>query len=103
MDEFIELSRRQLRMQKLIALLLAALLVLLLAGGLFAAKELRRMSENVNAAMEQLQKIDVERINETVSGTQDMMQSVEDFSAAVDSVTERVKDLDDWIAGIFRK
>ncbi len=101
MEELIELNRRQLRVQKLTALLLAVLLAVLLLGGMTAAKELRQMSEYVNSAMERLEQIDVERMNETLSGTQEMMQSVSEFTDAVDSVTQRVRDLDDWIGGMF--
>lgn len=101
MEELIELNRRRLRVQKLTALLLAVLLAVLLAGGMMARKELRQMSERVSSAMERLEQIDVERINETLSGTQEMMESVSEFTDAVDSVTQRVRDLDDWIGGMF--
>ncbi len=101
MEELIELNRRRLRVQKLTALLLAVLLAVLLAGGMMARKELRQISERVSSAMERLEQIDVERINETLSGTQEMMESVSEFTDAVDSVTQRVRDLDDWIGGMF--
>ncbi len=101
MEELIELNRRRLRVQKLTALFLAVLLAVLLAGGMMARKELRQMSERVSSAMERLEQIDVERINETLSGTQEMMESVSEFTDAVDSVTQRVRDLDDWIDGMF--
>ncbi len=101
MEELIELNKKQLRMQKIIALLLALLLLALAAGGMAAAKEIREVSAELTAAVERFGQIDVEGINETLSGTQEMMQSMNEFTDAIDSVTERVRDLDDWLGGMF--
>lgn len=59
------------------------------------------MTTALNDASEKIQQIDVEGINDAISSTDAMMDSVDEFSAAVDTVTDRVKDFDGWMDGIF--
>lgn len=101
MEELLEVIKKQLRFQQIISALLAIIIVLMLAGGVMLAGKVSRMSAAMNDAVEKLQEIDVEGINEAIYGTQEMMESVDAFSAAVDDVTGRVKEFDAWVSGIF--
>lgn len=101
MDELIELTKKQLRFQKIISLCLAVVIVLMLVAGVMAAGYVSRMTQTLESAVEKLQEIDVDGINDAISGTQEMMESVDEFSAAVDGVTEKVHDLGDWVGGLF--
>lgn len=101
MEELLEVTRKQLRFQKIISALLAVIIVMLLVAGTMFARQMNQMTTAMNEAVEKLQDIDVEGINDAISSTQEMLESVDEFSAAVDQVTERVKDFDTWMSGIF--
>ena len=101
MEEFLEMTRKQLRFQKIISALLAVIIVMLLVAGTMFVRQMNQMTTAMNEAVEKLQDIDVEGINDAISSTQAMPESVDEFSAAVDQVTERVKDFDTWMSGIF--
>lgn len=101
MEELLEVTRKQLRFQKIISALLAVIIIMLLAAGAMFARQVNQMTTAMNEAVEKLQDIDVEGINDAISSTQEMLESVDEFSAAVDQVTERVQDFDTWMSGIF--
>lgn len=101
MEELLEVTRKQLRFQKIISGLLAVIIVMLLVAGTMFVRQMNQMTTAMNEAVEKLQNIDVEGINDAISSTQEMLESVDEFSAAVDQVTERVKDFDTWMSGIF--
>lgn len=101
MEELLEVTRKQLRFQKIISALLAVIIVMLLAAGVMFVRQMNQMTTAMNEAVEKLQDIDVEGINDAISSTQEMLESVDEFSAAVDQVTERVQDFDMWMSGIF--
>lgn len=101
MEELLEVTRKQLRFQKIISALLAVIIVMLLAAGAMFAHQMNQMTTAMNEAVEKLQDVDVEGINDAISSTQEMLESVDEFSAAVDQVTERVQDFDTWMSGIF--
>ncbi|MBP3489668.1 MAG: hypothetical protein J6K53_14945 [Roseburia sp.] len=101
MEELLEVTRKQLRFQKIISALLAVIIVMLLAAGVMFVRQMNQMTTAMNEAVEKLQDIDVEGINDAISSTQEMLESVDEFSAAVDQVTERVQDFDTWMSGIF--
>lgn len=101
MDELRELTKRQLRVQQFIAVCLAVIVVMLFAAGATFINQVNRMTEALDEAVVKLQEIDIDGINSTIETTQEMMESVDAFSNAVDALTERVWDFDDWLAGIF--
>ncbi len=101
MEELIELTKKQLRFQKIITALLAALLIGLLAAGVAFAGQVKQMTADVRAAAEKLSDIDVEAINETISGTQEVLGSADELSAAIDEVTASVQEFDEWLGGLF--
>ena len=101
MDELLEIAKKKLFFQKLISALLAVIIVMLLAAGAMFANQIKQISGAVNDAVDKLQEIDVSGIEEAISGTQKMLESVDEFSSSVDKVTERVRDFDAWMSGIF--
>lgn len=101
MEELLEVNKKQLLFQKIIAGCLVALIAVQLTVGMLFVGRVKQMTAALNDASEKLQEIDVQGINDAISSTGEMMDSVDEFSAAVDAVTERVKDFDSWMAGVF--
>ena len=101
MEELLEVNKKQLLFQKIIAGCLVAFVVIQLTVGVIFIGQVKQMTAALNDASEKLQEIDVDGINDAISSTGEMMDSVDEFSAAVDEVTERVKDFDSWMSGIF--
>lgn len=101
MEELTELAKKQLRFQKIITGLLAALLVVVLAVGIAFVSQVKQMSTAIKSSAESLQEIDVDAINQTVSGTQELLESVDQLSEAIDQVTVSVEEFHNWIDGLF--
>ena len=101
MEELLELTKKQLCFQKIITAFLAFIIVMLLAAGVMLVNQMNRMSVAMNKAVEKLEQIDIEAINDTISGTQEMMQSIEEFQGAVDDMTSHVQEFDGWLSGLF--
>lgn len=101
MEELLELTKKQLRFQKIITGCLAVMIVMLLAAGVMLAGQMRQMSVALNEATEKLEQIDVDAINDTISGTQEMLESIDEFSTAIDEMTAHVQEFDGWVSGLF--
>lgn len=101
MEELLEYTKKQLRLQKIITAFLAVIIVMLLAAGVVFFRQMNQMSVVMHEASEKLQEIDVEAINETISGTQEMMESIDEFSTAIDEMTGHVQEFDGWVSGLF--
>ena len=101
MEELLEVNKKQLLFQKIITGCLMAMVVIQVTVGLIFVSQVKQMTTALNDASEKIQQIDVEGINDAISSTDAMMDSVDEFSAAVDTVTDRVKDFDGWMDGIF--
>lgn len=103
MEELIALTKKQLLFQKIISACLVFLVIIMLAAGGMAVNCINRMTTAMEDAVVKLEEIDIEGINETISGTQEMMESVDEFSSAVDSVTGKVQEFDDWVGSLFSR
>lgn len=101
MEELLEVTKKQLKFQKIISGCLAIMIVLMLAAGVMAVSYVNRMTVSMENAWSKIEEIDVEGINDTISSTQDMMQSVEEFSGAVDDVTAKVQEFNNWMSGLL--
>lgn len=101
MEELLELTKKQLRFQKIITGLLTLIIVMLLAAGVMLVNQMNEMSVAMNEAVEKLQEIDFEAINDTIYGTQEMMESIDEFSEAIDEMTTHVQEFDGWMSGLF--
>ena len=84
MEEMLEVMKKQLKMQKLISGLLAVMLVILLIAGGFFVNRMSQMTAAMSEAADKLQQVDVDGIND-----------------AIDSVTLKVKEFNDWMSGLF--
>lgn len=101
MEELLEVTKKQLKFQKIISGCLAIMIVLMLAAGVMAVSYVNRMTVSMENALSKIEEIDVEGINDTITSTQDMMQSVEEFSGAVDDVTAKVQEFNNWMSGLL--
>lgn len=101
MDELLKIAKKQLRFQKVIALCLVLIAVVLGATGYLFVNQVDRMTTALEETTARLREIDVEGINSSISVTQELLESVEDFSTAVDGVTEKVKEFDSWMLGLL--
>lgn len=103
MEELLELTKKQLKFQKVISICLAVMVVLMLVGGISAMKYVGRMTAAVEDAMVTIQELDVESINDSIQNSQEILGSVEEFSTAVDEVTETMHQFNDWFSSLFSK
>ena len=101
MEEMLEVMKKQLKMQKLISGLLAVMLVILLIAGGFFVNRMSQMTAAMSEAADKLQEVDVDGINDAIGTTQEMLESAGELSDAVDSVTLKVKEFNDWMSGLF--
>lgn len=101
MEEILAVTKKQLRFQKIITALLLLIIVMFIGAGAVVANKVNQVTTAMTEALEQLQEIDVEGINDSISQTEEMLQSVDDFSAAVDDVTESMQEFNSWFSGMF--
>ena len=101
MEELLAVTKKQLRFQKIITALLLLIIVMFIGAGAVVANKVNQVTTAMTEALEQLQEIDVEGINDSISQTEEMLQSVDDFSAAVDDVTESMQEFNSWFSGMF--
>lgn len=101
MEELLAVTKKQLRFQKIITALLLLIIVMFISAGAVVANKVNQVTTAMTEALEQLQEIDVEGINDSISQTEEMLQSVDDFSAAVDDVTESMQEFNSWFSGMF--
>lgn len=101
MEELLEIAKKQLRMQKIISGLLAVMVIVLLIGGGALVGHMSRMAAAMENVAEAVQEIDVDSINDAVEQTQKMLESVDDFSSAVDEMTTKVEDFGNWFTQLL--
>lgn len=101
MEELLEVTKKQLFMQKIISGCLAVMVVTLLIGGGILVGHMNRMAAAMEEVAQKVDEIDVETINDTIEETKKLMESVDEFSGAVDDMTEKVNDLGGWLSGLL--
>lgn len=101
MEELLQETRKQLKLQKMITAFLAVLVALLLAIVVMIGNYAGQMTAAMNDAVEKIQDIDVEGVNDAITTTQELLNNVDELSDAVGDVTQRVQEFDSWIAGFF--
>ncbi len=101
MEELLKVMKKQLFMQRLISGFLAVLVILLLAGAVTLTGHIDRMAEAMQEVAQKVDEIDVESINGTIEGTEKLLQSIDNFSDAVDHMTDKVNSVGDWFSGLL--
>lgn len=101
MEELLEVTKKQLFMQKVISGCLAVMVIVLLVGGGILVGHMNRMAAAMEEVAQKVDEIDVESINGTIEETKKLLESVDDFSGAVDDMTEKVNDLGGWLSGLL--
>lgn len=101
MEELLEVTRKQLRVQKIITGCLVLIIAMLLAAGAVMADKVNQMNTVLQEAIEKIDSIDVDGINDAIDSTNRMLESADEFSEAVDSVTDKVQQFGGWFSGIF--
>lgn len=101
MEELLELTKKQLFMQKIISGCLAVMVVVLLMGGGILVGHMNRMAASMEDVMQKVEEIDMQSVNETIEETQKLLKSIDEFSTAVDGMTEKVNGLSDWFSGLL--
>ena len=101
MEELLAVTKKQFRFQKIITALLLLIIVMFIGAGAVVANKVNQVTTAMTEALEQLQEIDVEGINDSISQTEEMLQSVDDISAEVDDVTESMQEFNSWFSGMF--
>lgn len=101
MEELLQETRKQLKLQKIITAFLAVLVALLIAMVVMIGSYAGQMTAAMDEAVEKIQEIDVEGVNDAITTTQELLNNVDELSDAVGDVTQRVQEFDSWISGIF--
>lgn len=101
MEEMLKVMKKQLFLQKVISALLAVMVLLLLMGSMTLAGHMNQMAESMQEMARKVEEIDVETINGTIEETGKLLQSVEEFSGAVDRMTDKVNDVGNWFSGLL--
>ncbi len=101
MEDLLQETRKQLKIQKIITGLLAVLVAVMFAIMAMLAGSLQQMSSVLDETAAKIEEIDIDGINNTVSTTQNLLESVDELSDAIDGVTGRVKDFDGLMSGLF--
>ena len=65
------------------------------------AGSLKQMSSVLDDTAAKIKEIDIDGINNTVSTTQNLLESVDELSGAIDEVTGRVREFDGLLSGFF--
>lgn len=101
MEELLEVTRKQLKMQKLISLCLAVMVAALLIGGGILIGHMNRMAGAIEQMSQKVESIDIDSLNGTIQEMENMMESVDAFSEAVDQMTGQVEEFSAWLSGIW--
>lgn len=101
MEELLEVTRKQLKLQKIITICLAVMVVLLLAASVKLAGGMNELAAAVEVMEEKVEQLDLDGINDAIESTGKMLESVNEFSKALDGVTTKVKDMESWFTGIL--
>ncbi|MBO5522188.1 MAG: hypothetical protein J5986_00710 [Roseburia sp.] len=101
MEELLELTKKQLLMQKIISACLAVMVVVLLIGGGILVGHMNRMAASMEDVAQKVEEIDMQSVNDAIEETQGLLESVDEFSMAVDGMTEKVNSLSDWFSGLL--
>lgn len=109
MEELLELTKKQLKFQKMITACLSVIIILLIIAGIGMASRMNEMTQSMNMAIEKIENIDVDGINDAISSTNEvlestnaLLESTEKFSQAVDALTSKVQEFDNWVGNLFK-
>ena len=101
MEELLEVTRKQLKMQKIISLCLAVMVAALLIGGGILAGHMNRIAGAIEQMSQKVESIDIDSLNGTIQEMENMLESVDAFSEAVDQMTGQVEEVSSWLSGIW--
>ena len=79
MEELLEVTRKQLKMQKIISLSLAVMVAALLIGGGILAGHMNRMAGAIEQMSQKVESIDIDSLNGTIQEMENMLESVDAF------------------------
>lgn len=95
-----ELLKKQVLFQKIMIGLLTVLVITLLSLVVILTNYVGKMTASMEQAVEKIEQIDTDAINETISTTQGLLNNVDDLSKAIEDVTGRVEEFDTWMNGL---
>lgn len=108
MEELLEVTKKQLKFQKIITACLAVIIVLLVIAGVGMTKRMNEMTAAVEEVVEKVQTIDIDGINDAISSTNQMLEStnkmLENVNAnyqAYQEMIEKLKNPNEWFSGIL--
>lgn len=101
MEELLELTKKQLRVQKVLTTLLACIVVLLLAAGAVLADRMNQMSVVLDEVVEKVETVDVNAMNDMIYQTQELIESTDTCVSSMNESLEKMRTFQSWLDGVF--
>lgn len=101
MEELLELTKKQLRIQKIISALLAIIIAMLLAAGILLADRINKMSVAMDEAVQKIEEIDTDAMNDMVYEMQELIESTDEYVSSMNDTIERMEIFDSWLDSAF--
>lgn len=101
MEELLELTKKQLRIQKIISALLAIIIVMLLAAGILLTDRINKMSVAMDEAVQKIEEIDTDAMNDMVYEMQELIESTDAYVSSMNDTIERMETFDSWLESAF--
>lgn len=101
MEELLELTKKQLRIQKMISTLLAVIIVMLLAAGILLVDRVNKMSAAMDEAVQKIEQIDTDAMNDMIYEMQELIESTDAYVSSMNDTIERMETFDSWLDSAF--
>lgn len=101
MEELLELTKKQLRIQKMISALLAVIIVMLLAAGILLVDRVNKMSAAMDEAVQKIEQIDTDAMNDMIYEMQELIESTDAYVSSMNDTIERMETFDSWLDSAF--
>lgn len=101
MEELLELTKKQLRIQKMISTLLAVIIVMLLAAGILLVDRINKISAAMDGAVQKIEQIDTDAMNDMIYEMQELIESTDAYVSSMNDTIERMETFDSWLESAF--
>lgn len=101
MEELLELTKKQIRIQKIITALLAIILVMLLMAGVILVNQINKMSDAMDEAIQKIEEIDTDAMNDMIYETQELIESTDEYVSSMNEMIEQMEIFDSWLDSAF--
>lgn len=101
MEELLELTKKQLRIQKIITALLTIIVVMLLAAGVILVNQVDKMSAALDKAVQKIEEIDTDAMNDMIYEMQELIESTDEYVSSMNDTIEWMETFNSWLDSAF--